>query len=144
MDKVRAVNALRSLAIITVCCALASLVGCGGSSDKAIVKGKVTYKGAPVTGGTLTLAPASGPPLSVTIKADGTFQTSDIPTGQMGVGIDTDSIMAMPGGSMANPPKDVQMPKKVVIPAKYKDPKTSGLTWDIKSGTNTKDFDLTD
>ena len=30
------------------------------------------------------------------------------------------------------------------IPAKYKDPKTSGLTWDVKAGKNTKDFDLTD
>ncbi len=29
------------------------------------------------------------------------------------------------------------------LPAKYKDPKTSGLTWEVKGGKNTKNFDLT-
>ena len=36
------------------------------------------------------------------------------------------------------------LPPHVAIPPKYKDPKTSGLTWDVKGGRNTKDFDLTD
>ena len=60
----------------------------------------------------------------------------------------------MPGGmqppkdAAPQPPKDTSrkytMPQKVTIPAKYKVAGTSGLTWDIKAGKNTKDFDLTD
>ena len=58
--------------------------------------------------------------------------------------------------STMQPPKDAPAPqgrgpetnipclKRSTIPAKYKVAGTSGLTWDIKAGKNTKDFDLTD
>ena len=131
----------RSLASAAACLALAGLIGCGGSaSDKATISGKVTYNGKPVTGGTLTLYSSTGAPYPVSIKEDGTFNVSGAPIGQMGVGIDTGPArVAPPAGSTAP-----QGPPHVDIPAKYKDPKTSGLTWDVKAGKNTKDFDLTD
>ena len=34
--------------------------------------------------------------------------------------------------------------KMVAIPPKYKNPDTSGLTWDVKPGSNNKSFDLAD
>ncbi len=134
---------MRSLASSAAYLVLAGLMGCGGGSgsDKATVIGKVSYKGAPVTGGTLTLYSAEGAPYPVAIKADGTFNVSGVPVGQMGVAIDTGAAPAAPpAGSSGGqaPPPHVDLPKK------YKDPKSSGLTWDIKGGKNTKDFDLTD
>ena len=149
----------RLLAAVAACGVLAACAGCGGDSGKATVTGKVAYKGAPVTGGTLTLYPADGPAYPITINPDGTFNISGAPIGAMGVGIKTDNagsagFPAMPSGR--TPPKDAVMPqnqkdydmskmgKKVDIPAKYNDLKTSGLTWDIKAGKNTKDFDLAD
>ncbi len=131
----------RSLASAAACLALTALVGCGpgggGGSGKATISGKVTYQGAPVTGGTLTLYDDKGSPYPVGIKADGTFNVSDVPIGQMGVGIDTGSAAppaSSAGGGQAAPHVD--------IPPQYKNPQSSGLTWDIKAGKNTKNFDL--
>ena len=153
----QAASAARFVAALTVFLCLTALTGCGDSS-KAAVSGKVTYKGAPVTGGTLTLYPTSGTPFPVNINANGTFNASDAPIGQMGVSISTDNVVSFQGYQMppgVQPPKDVNSPaqpnidtsnapKKVEIPAKYKDPKTSGLTWDVKGGKQSKDFELTD
>ena len=152
---VRVIRAKRFAASVAACLALAALAGCGDGS-KATVSGKVTYKGAPVTGGTLTLYPSSGTPYPVNIGTNGTFNVGDAPVGTMGVAINTDNVPTTAGYQMSpgvTPPKDMpappqmdtsNMPKKVVIPQKYGDPKTSGLTWDVKGGKNTKDFDLTD
>lgn len=156
MNAVSANKGMRILSAIAACLALASLTGCGGDSGKATISGKVTYKGAPVTGGTLTLYAESGTPYPVNINPNGTFNVSDVPTGQRTVSISTDNVQTNQGYTMppgVTPPKDSPappqidtstLPKKVDIPAKYKDPKTSGLTWDIKGGKQSKDFDLAD
>jgi len=172
MNTLQRIGRLRVPAVLAASLALTALAGCGDSS-KATVSGKVTYKGAPVTGGTLTLHPASGADFPIVIKADGSFYVTDAPIGQMAVAIETDSVPSntMPPGM--TPPKDTPVPgqtaslpkdmpppkdyspakpsdtsaglKKVAIPSKYKDPTTSGLTWDIKGGSNAaKEFDLTD
>jgi hypothetical protein len=131
---------LRGLAVVGACLALTALYGCGGGdSTKATVSGKVTYKGAPVPSGTITLYPASGPEYPIILRPDGTFNTSDVPVGPMGVGISTPPAMAMPAGTDQS-----AMGKVVPIPAKYKDPKTSGLTWDVTGGKQSKNFELTD
>jgi hypothetical protein len=57
----------------------------------------------------------------------------------MGVGVETRPPMIPPGGTDMS-----KVTPYVPIPAKYKDPKTSGLTWDVKGGNNPKDFVLTD
>jgi len=107
---------------------------------EATITGMVRFNGMPVTGGTLTLYPSTGAPYPVSIKADGTYNTSGTPIGQMGVGIDTGPApVAPPAGSTAP-----QGPRHVTIPPKYKNPKTSGLTLDIKGGKETIDFDLHD
>ena len=119
MSTVRSVRALRSLAVVGACLATAALCGCGGgASNKATLSGKVTYKGAPVPSGTLTLYPESGPSYPISLHQDGTFSTSDTPVGMMGVGI----VTGIPGG-MSAPPAGTdasQMPKVVAIPLKYK------------------------
>jgi hypothetical protein len=167
MKAVRALLPLRSLSMAGVCLTFIALLGCGDAS-KGRVTGKVTYKGAPVTGGLITLIPTSGTGAAFTIpiQADGSFTAKDVPLGEMGVGISTDDVpeaggMKPPPGvqmpAPPTPPKDSpapaptasadtsNMPKRVVIPTKYKEPKTSGLNWEIKGGSNTyKTFDLTD
>jgi hypothetical protein len=159
MNTVRVVRKLQLLAAVAASFALAVLLGCGGgSSTKIPLNGKVTYKNAPVTGGTITLIPASGTgaPFPITIKADGSFETGDAPVGPMKVTIDTDSVTTatpytMPPGMQM--PKDSKLPepskdtsnqtKKVAIPPKYKSAATSPLTWDTKA-EKYKAFELTD
>jgi hypothetical protein len=155
MNTVRAAEARIALAFVGVCIALAVLAGCGGRSDVEVA-GNVTYKGAPVSGGMLTLYPASGPSVPIPLHADGTFDTTGAPLGQVGVAVETDSPLAAQVGAPAagaTPPSGVPLPggtqgsaapPGVKIPSKYKDPKTSGLSWEIKAGANSKAFDLTD
>jgi hypothetical protein len=147
MKAVRASGVLRSAISAAVWCAMAAMMGCGG--NRATVSGKVTYHNAPVTGGMLTLYPASGNPFMVPLNADGTFEMQDAPVGQMQVTIATDNVTEVrvpPGGTdPAGKVDPSKMPKKVNIPVKYNDPKTSNLTWDVKPGKNAdKTFDLTD
>ena len=153
MRMVRAARAVRSLASVGVCITMAALIGCGGDSGKATVAGKVTYNGAPLTAGTISLCPASASPIPIPIKTDGTFVASDVPVGPMTVAIASGPEGYRPAGGPLPPGAPVTAgstgasqgptPPVVNIPAKYADPKTSGLTWEVKGGKNTKNFDLT-
>jgi hypothetical protein len=155
----------RTVALLGVPLALLLLAGCGGGSGKgSTVSGKVTYKGQPVTGGTILLHPSDGSPgdITVTIKPDGTFASSDISPGPKQISIETESVKSAPTGNKPTLPPGVKpppgleqqkgpdagdtanLPKYVQIPRKYADPKTSGLTWDIGKGKNDKPFELTD
>jgi hypothetical protein len=59
----------------------------------AEVSGKVTYNGAPVPGGTVTLVPAGGgPPQTLVLGSDGTFRVGSIPFGTYKVAVETESV----------------------------------------------------
>src|SRR4051794_30299750 len=77
--------ALRLLALSAVLAA-----GCNSSTD---VTGKVTYKGAPMSGGSLTLVASDGNVFSAQLNSDGTFSMVGVPTG--------DAKIAIVGGSPA-------------------------------------------
>jgi hypothetical protein len=138
------------------------LAGCGKdtASDRpetAPVTGVVTYKGELVEGATVVLMATSqeGRGAMGLTDASGkfnlmTFEPGDgaIP-GSYGVkiskvsggGLQTqDEAMAMmESGGMPQPTEE-----KDLLPAKYKDEKTSGLTADVKEGENEFTFELTD
>ncbi len=134
---------MRSLASTAVCLTLTALAGCGGGgggSDTATISGKVTYNGAPVANGNLTLFSTSGSSYPVPLKSDGTFNVSGAPIGMQEVAIDPGSALPPPPAGSSGAPAAAA---HVDIPPQYKDHKTSGLTWDIKAGKNTpKNFDL--
>lgn len=136
---------------------LALVLGCGGSNAPLnTVEGKITYKGAEVTGGSILFYPASGGPIPGFIKADGTYIGSEIPLGETTVTIDTASVQntgkvivsgKAPSGSDASkyPGGDIQGAAKAIkIPAKYADRNKSGLKFTVGKGKNQKDFELTD
>lgn len=135
-----------------------SLTGCGrGNKNTLTVSGKVTYKGVPVSGGTISLYPVgSGNFAKGIINADGSFTFASVPPGDKRVAIETESIRGMnmdyaeaakrnhhPGSAKDAPPKPTDSGVKFrPLPAKYKNPGTSGLSWDVKPGTETKEFNL--
>jgi hypothetical protein len=143
MKAVRAARLARSLASVSAWFLLAALTGCGGASNKTHLTGKVIYKDAPVTGGTIKLYSSPENPFTIQIKPDGTFDVEDAPPGEMKVAIETDSVFVPPpapaGSSAAQ--ATANMPKKVKIPAKYNKPDTSGVTWNTTT-EKTKTFDL--
>lgn len=133
------------------------LSGCGGGSSAlgtAPVTGKVTYKGQPVAGATVTFV-GEGDARSATAitREDGTYSLMTL-----------DSEGAVPGKYMvlvtkteispelskdvsmeeaaANADKPVPPPKKL-LPEKYGDPTKGGYgPFEVKSGSNTLDINL--
>ncbi len=133
--------------------------GCGAKNKNAPanLSGKVTYKGQAVGGGTITFFPKdAGGVYSTSISADGTYNMSDLPTGDLQVAIETDSAKdlnpAGPGGAQYSKAMGPKPPgwqptatgTYVKIPAKYAKKETSGLSVQVQHGKGTKDFDLAD
>jgi hypothetical protein len=105
------------------------ILGCGGkdkvASDRAIVSGVVTFNGRPLPAGTISFASADAyGGASVSISEGGRYTTDRAMIGANRVSIDTATI------KYGNPSAYVP------IPSKYADTATSGLTADIKPGTN--------
>jgi len=143
--------------------------GCGpGNSTSGTVSGKVTYKGQPVTGGSLAFHTKEGAIYPTVINEDGTYTLTGMPTGDMTVTVDTEALnpdKVIPtygepgqpgqpgqpgaGGTMQPPPGVAAPPQKetgkyIKIPEKYNDPTKSGLTVNVTSTGTKKDFDLSD
>jgi hypothetical protein len=138
--------------------------GCSGSATSNSISGKITFKdGKPLRGGFLMLNYADQKqPVRTMINPNGSFRANNVPTGKATVTIDNSELekqdAMMKQFQKKGPPPGVKLPPNVKtpeqmqaelggampaydpIPAKYRDPKTSDLTWDITSGTNTKDF----
>ncbi len=124
-----------------------SLAGCGsGGPVMGRVSGTVSYQGKPIPKGSITFVPTDGtrPSATGTIENGAyTLQTTEPGDGAVVGGykvavsdIDANALnTALPG-------MPVQAPKSA-IPKKYGDANASGLTADVQSGSQTKNFELT-
>jgi hypothetical protein len=117
------------------CACVVLLAGVATADDKKPepkgeeVSGKVLLNGAPLKAGSVTFASKDGKTTVATpIAEDGTY-LARVPQGEYTVAI--------------GPPK-VKDPKNPppAIPAKYSDPKTSGITYTVTAGKQTFDLDL--
>jgi hypothetical protein len=129
------------------------LAGCGGS--KGTVSGKVSYKDQPLKGGNVSIISKSGGVMSSPIEEDGSYKISKVPPGPATITVETKSLRpvsqkALPG-PYAKAPKDALPPnltsqgdakRYVPIPEQYADPEKSGLSLDVKSGSQTHNIDL--
>jgi len=140
---------------------LACGLGCSQSGNPhtpAHLSGKVTYKAKAVTGGTLRFDTKGAGVYSATIKADGTYSAADLPTGELLVTIETESLnpdskkVKYGEGEGGDKFKESPIPKGregtagvyVKIPAKYSKKDQSGLTAILTTGKQVIDFNLTD
>ncbi len=141
--------ALRLLAVVS----LAAIAGCGsGRPNTVSVEGTVTLGGKPVDGAAVMLIPdGQGKPASGQTDHEGKFllKTFEAGDGAMpgkykvtvslvkvsGVKADADGLSGEvePGG----------IKKEYLVPEKYGDPKTSGLTAEVKSGMEPLELKLT-
>jgi hypothetical protein len=144
---------------------LALAVGCGPSyKARAVVKGKVTFAGTPLTVGTVSFYGKDNLSGSATIDKNGNYAMNDAPLGDVKVTVFVPKLP--PGGmrSMKGSPalhggKDVgsvdpegsgkkismlgDMPDKVVpIPDRFGNVESSGLTYTVKKGEQTFDIPL--
>jgi hypothetical protein len=111
--------------------------GCGGGSGSMAplvsVKGKVTYKGQPLTKGIVHFEPDGyGRPASGELQADGTFVLTTLQKGD-GVVAGEHKVSVTDTGSN---------PRKELVPKKYTSPNSSELTADVNADHTEFTFDL--
>jgi ribosomal protein S16 len=124
--------------------------------------GKVTIKGEPVTGGSLSFNKDGKEVANVKINSDGTYETL-LALGDFKVAVDTELFKKMLDSGFQNTTtvnpmvlKDKKLTeeemkalmgksagKYVPIPEKYRDVASSGLAVTIQAGKQEKNFDLT-
>lgn len=146
--------ALAGLALLV--CVVAT--GCGGNGS---VSGKVSYNGQALGGGTVIFYSEGKGSAESQIGPDGSYSIDKIAAGPVKVAVETASAKPVAPDprrpAMPTPPPD-QTPKGadtslynassapkgkyVAIPETYGNPATSGLTYDVKAGSQQKDFDL--
>lgn len=94
------------------------------------------------------------------INSDGTYNATDIPTGELVITVETESVKAEVGSAggkdagrrmgvaQQQPPAGVGGPapeeQYIKIPSKYANPKTSPLTVTLSAGRKVHNIDLTD
>lgn len=120
--------------------------GCGGGMPMGKVTGKVTFKGRPVGEGTVRFQPKLGPAAAGPLSSDGSYElTTKTPHDGTVVGSHTVTIQPlMPFNMDMESRKIISKPKAIPIPEKYRDPATSGLTAEVKSGQNEVNFEIGD
>ena len=152
-DKVRLVlgQAVLSLVVFSLCL---SSTGCGAKVGN--VKGKITYEDKPLPQGQITFWAADGTAIQGMTR-NGMYEVKKVPVGEAKVAIqsmDDAKIVAMAKElskksrgkegeeQMKNETRpNVQVPKSL-IPDKYTDQKSSGLSTTINGGENEYNIDL--
>ena len=129
------------------------VLGCSESRG-TIVKGRVSYGGAPVTGGNMKLVFPDGKTYTGLIQGSGEYAAMVKSSGVAKVSVETETLKNAPkmpavpqskAGPQAPPPGggDLMLQVYMKIPPKYADPNQSGLTVEVK-GETVKNFELTD
>jgi hypothetical protein len=123
-----------------VVCLVLLTAGCGSSSSRTLLQGKVTYKGQPVGEQTLVLQSQGKQgeffTHKIPISAEGTFSGEGPAPGTYKVVIE-ESLAAQEGVKPAGG-------KAAAVPRKYRRAETTDLTCDIHAGKNTINLELTD
>ena len=121
---------------------LAVLVAAQGcSARKTTIHGTVTYKGAPVSVGAIYFHGPDNRMAMGNLAEDGTFTATDVPLGEVRVSLQVRDPgaytrqMRDPTNRPTGNPKGGAAPGVTSVPAKYADPDTSGLKYQIDSRT---------
>jgi hypothetical protein len=126
------------LRLIPVLVAIA-VCGCGGGNKTGHVSGTVTFNGAPLAEGSIVFHPLKGRP------ARGEIQNGEIvevTTLEPGDGAPLGDVKIAIQASKPDPNDPSGMKRISLIPDKYGNSDTSGLTATITSGRNVLKFDL--
>lgn len=154
---------------VTTGLALALLLsGCGGGGEGAAkrektlpVSGKVTYRGQPVTGATVTFSPGQDPNRKAGFAVTDDNGNYTIGTYVVGDGAIEGTYFVTVSKAMPttvrqpDPPEDQYVPPEdmppvktgppvQMIPAKYATSTSSGLTFEVKVGNDKFDIELKD
>ncbi len=107
------------------------VAGCSDEKPTGTVTGVANYKGKPLTLGDVNLLSSTGAAAITRIEADGRFTlATPIEAGEYRV------YASPPEAEQAPPGTKVAAPRKFDLPAKFRDPNTSGVVVTVKPGSN--------
>jgi len=145
------------LFLVFGCASLALLAGCTPADPRGKLTGTVTYRKQPLPGGFLIVTTEDGKKSErIELEENGAFSSSHVPIGKLRAAVEpAPKSMAelVPKGVKVNIPKDAPVPdnykgggkgKYVPIPEFYRDPDTSGLTFNMEPGEHTWNIELKD
>jgi hypothetical protein len=122
---------------------IAFVAGCSGGKFESSVSGTVTLDGKAIGPGFLVFAPVGGEtnPANGAIQTDGSYELKTANTAGLHPGKYKVSVTVLDQPDV--PPGERSfVVAKSRIPEKYNDPNTSGLEFDVDSGSNTIDIPL--
>jgi hypothetical protein len=138
---------------------LGCLLGCGGAIKGRLatsqVAGKVTYRGEPIRHGQIRFFPVQAAGEGVraahgTLDSEGNYQLSTYRQGdgaicgEFQVAIESREQVPVERARRASMLGQTAGQPRSLIPSRYADPNTSGLTAHVAAGGNTIDFQLKD
>lgn len=117
---------------------LISLTGCDSQPAQVSVRGKVFYKGQPLSKGTIVFAPDAkhgnhAPLASAEIQADGSYCLRTGETPGAAVGWHRVTVVAVETPAQSSTGRRFSVPISLV-PEKYRDPQLSGLSCEVQIG----------
>jgi hypothetical protein len=126
--------------------------GCG--PGVGTLTGKVTQEGKPLNSGTVQAIHPNGTSYTAEIRPDGSYTIADIPAGTVAIGVSNPHPVAkyqeLLGFAKTDaqraelkPPTPETVRSWIGISPNYANPDSSGLTAEVKKGTNMKDLPLT-
>ena len=131
---------LRLFVMICLSAFILCAVGCGGKPAK--VQGAVTLDGQPVTRGTIGFSPVDGGQKAVgVIDGNGNYDLRTNRERGLEVGEYAVTVSSRERGEVdenGGPP----MPGKFLVPRRYSSSNTSGLRFEVQSGSNTINLEL--
>jgi hypothetical protein len=132
---------------VAVCCL--TMASCSRVVEKrldvseATLEGTITYNGSPVPYALVIVAHQQAPGSQGTADAAGKYMVKRVPQGEVQIAVNTEAGRGMATGKiMAATKGKGELPKFVDVPKKYFDPKTSGITTNVKDGANTFNIQL--
>ena len=127
-------NSLCSLIPLITCCLL--VISCDSSkttTSGVTVTGKVFLGDTPVEAGVVTLVSDDGRVASADLGPGGQFTMHNAPTGKVYIGIDT-QMLEDERRHLLHRSKGQEILRYVDVPARYANPKSSGLTEVVEAG----------
>jgi len=121
-----------------------AITGCSNSKKGFALKGSVSYQGKPLPSGVVRLFMNEDRVTVARIQPDGSFEATDVFPGEAKATVEEDptarmrKMMPATGATAGMPaaagPMNRSSLPSVPLPAKYKDPSTSGLIFTLKAG----------
>lgn len=120
----------------------AAAAGCGAKGGRVReIHGTVSYKGEPLQSGTVRFVGPNNEVAFATVQKDGTYIVTDVPPGDVKIGVIQGNEPRNVGDSSGKKAEKAARPT-VVLPKKYHDPETSGVTRTVGPDTTQLDLDF--